>query len=142
MRLLQRCMGNLRKTDSDKLQIIQNRVLKTVLLAESRYSTSAIYNRLSLDTLEKRRYKQLLHVMYKIPDGMFPEYVLQKFEEHITNYFLRNSVKKFMLCKVKTEVGKRTFSFRGVQCWNRLTYDLKCKLSLSSFKRALDVYLL
>ena len=44
--------------------------------------------------------------MYKISNGMLPEYVLQYFEEFVTNYFLRNSMKKFVLCKVKTKVGK------------------------------------
>ena len=124
---------NTKKQNVKKLQILQNRLLKTVMKVETRYSTQLIYENLSLDKLAQRRNKHVLHLMYKIAGQLTPEYLTKKFEFKRSFYDLINTVLNFSLPRINTCFKKKSLSYYGAKLWNELLPEVKCKLT---FKRA------
>ena len=94
--------NNTKKQNIQKVQVLQNRLLKVVLKDENRYPTNLIYGSLSLDTLDQRRTKHVLYLMYKITKKITPDYLTNIFELKTTSYNLRDSFQNCSLPKLNT----------------------------------------
>ena len=95
---------------------------------------------LFLDSLELRRVKTDLYMVFKIVHGL----VDLRFEEFFTlvntPYNLRGHNYKLKLCeKYNRECRKQYFSQRVVQIWNSLENSVVCSNSLTTFKRCIDL---
>ena len=112
--------NNTKKQNIQKLQVLQNRLLKVVLKVENRYPTNLIYGSLSLDTLDQRRTKHVLSLMYKITKKLTPDYLTTIFELKTTSYNLRDSFQNFSLPKLNTCFKKKSLSYYGAKIWNNL----------------------
>ena len=130
--------NNTKKKNTQKLQILQNRLLKTVLCVESRYSTHLIYESLSLDMLDLRRTKHTLCLMYKIVANLTPEYLNSKFELKPSSYHLRNNLQILSLPRLNTCFKKNSLTYHGAKLWNGLQSDFKLKPTYDSFKNYLN----
>ena len=126
--------NNMKKQNIKKLQILQNRLLKTVIRVENRYSTRLLYENLCLDTLVERRKN---HVLYKIADQSTPDYLLSKFNFKYTSYSLRNAPRIFTLPRIKTCFKKKSLSYYGAKLWNELPVETKYKQTYYTFKSSL-----
>ena len=129
--------NNMKKQNIKKLQILQNRLLKTVIRVENRYSTRLLYENLCLDTLVERRKNHVLCIMYKIADQSTPDYLLSKFNFKYTSYSLRNAPRIFTLPRIKTCFKKKSLSYYGAKLWNELPVETKYKQTYYTFKSSL-----
>ena len=118
--------GSIGKGYARKLQILQNRALRSVMSVNWTVSSDTVYNTLKVDKLEDRRIKRVLHFMYKIVYDMIPQTVRRHFVFKRYNYSLR-----------RTEFKRRSISYYGTKLWNNIMDEIKI-MSLSHFKRRLD----
>ena len=89
---------------------------------------------LKVDNLSDRRYKHVLHMMYKIAYEMTPGEFLKYFAPKEYHYGLRNARKCFEIPKPLTNFKKRSLSYRGITNWNKIPIKIK-EMSYSTFKK-------
>ena len=78
-------------------------------------------------------------MMYKCMNDLAPNYLCKCFNHFDSNIYntRQRSDKILKLPKCKTSLYSKSFIFRGTKLWNSLDHDLKCCISLSTFKRKL-----
>ena len=97
----------------EKLQILQNRALRTVLKVEPRSSSTQLYISLKLDNIQTRFQKREAVTMHKIFDSNAPKYLLDRFHTLNVTYNIRGSGRDFSLPKARTNFIHRSLSYRG-----------------------------
>ena len=80
-----------------KLQILQNRALRTAMGVDWTVSSERVYNILKVDRLEDRRIKRVLQFMYKVVHDMVPHSISLHFVFKMYNYNLRQTVHNIVL---------------------------------------------
>ena len=121
--------GECSVTLCDKLQKLQNRAARVI--TRSGYDVSAKHLLISLrqDNLTKRRKKLKATLMFKILNGLAPDYLQDLFSIRTTKYNVRTLEMKLNLPKPNTNCLKRSFSYSAASLWNNLrtieqfTYD-------------------
>ena len=130
--------GECSVTLCDKLQKLQNRAARVI--TRSGYDVSAKHLLISLrqDNLTKRRKKLKATLMFKILNGLAPDYLQDLFSIRTTKYNVRNLEMKLNLLKPNTNYLKRSFSYSAASLWNNLPKNLRTIESLRSFKREVN----
>ena len=129
--------GNTGKRNCDKLQVLQNRSLRITMSVDSMYSTKALYEYLKLDRLNVRRSKHLALSVFRAVRLLGPSCISELFIIRDAIYNTRSGNTQIKLTKPKTNYGKRKFSYKGAQLWNRLESSVT-SMSLDAFKRYLN----
>ena len=98
-----------------KVQKLQNRAFR--IITRENYTTRSvdILKTLGIPNLEKRRMQQLAIFMYKVKNGLVPDYLCDLFTNvsDIHNYDTRQSGADLILPKPKTNSMKNAFAYRG-----------------------------
>ena len=129
--------GECSVTLCDKLQKLQNRAARVI--TRSGYDLSAKHLiSLRQDNLTKRRKKLKATLMFKILNGLAPDYLQDLFSIRTTKYNVRNLEMKLNLLKPNTNYLKRSFSYSAASLWNNLPNNLRTIELLKSFKREVD----
>ena len=129
--------GECSVTLCDKLQKLQNRAARVT--TRSGYDVSAKHLiSLCQDNLTKRRKKLKATLMFKILNGLAPDYLEDLFAIRTTKYKVRNLEMKLNLPKLNTNYLKRSFSYSVASIWNNLPNNLRTIESLRSFKREVN----
>ena len=68
--------------------------------------------------------------MYKCINNLAPAYLCNFFALRTLNYYFRNTKKKLMLPKPRTDYLKRSFSYSSVLLWNNLPEEIRPSNSL------------
>ena len=81
--------------------------------------------------------------VYKCLHGLSPEYMQLMFTKLSVNNsrYLRNTDTDIRIPRFTTSYGQRSFSYRGVTVWNKLSNELKNAPSLVTFKNSLKHFL-
>ena len=79
-----------RKCDSDKLEKLNERALRTVFQDESS-SYETLLNQASKTTLHNRRVQDIAILIYKALHNQSPQYIEKLFKLRISNYNLRGT---------------------------------------------------
>ena len=121
---------------SEKLEKLQNRVIRVI--TKSSYDTSSrfLLNSLAWDNLSVRRAKQKANLMYKYNNTLTPAYLCNLFVPRTPNSDFRNAKKTLLLPKPRTDYLKRSFSYSGAILWNNLPEDIRISNSTGFFKRS------
>lgn len=90
------------------------------------------------DNLTKHRKKPKAIFMFKILNGLAPDYLQDLFSIRTTKYNVRNLEMKLNLPKPNTNYLKRSFSYSAASLWNNLPKNLRTIESLRSFKREVN----
>ena len=95
-------------------------------------------------TIYQRVEYQTVLMVYKSLHGLTPSYISDLFHTSGENYgySLRNSHINLHLPKPRTNMMKRSFSYKGAQLWNSLPIELHESQSLNGFKYKCKQYLL
>ena len=90
---------------------------------------------LQWDTLGVRREQHTAIMMHKILHSRAPEYLTEEINvvRDGTAYSLRDSIYNLALQKPRTEILKKSLSYRGAKLWNSLPNKMKSEESLESF---------
>ena len=131
--------GSASKYLTERLQKLQNRAGRLILHIHrtSHTSNSEIHNALDWNTLNDRRNKHLLIYMFKSLNRMTPSYISDRFKTSTHRYNLRFG-DRICTPKPRTESLKRTFQYRGAQCYNTLPATTRSATTLNAFRNQLD----
>ena len=120
-----------------KLQILQNRAMRTVLQCEFRTPIQEMLSNLGWLNVEQRLKFNALLMIFKIKNNLYPIY-LQRNVSFITNSFynLRN-IGDFRLPLYRRTGTQNNLLYKGVQLFNNLPTNLKTERNLNIFKSLL-----
>ena len=76
--------------------------------------------------------------MFKILNGLAPDYLQDLFSIRTTKYNVRNLEMKLNLAKPNTNYLKKSFSYSAASLWNNLPNNLRTIESVRSFKKEVN----
>ena len=119
-----------------KMQKLQVRALRFVLRdLISDYET--LLSKGGVDSFRISSLKTMAVEIYKILNGMDPEYLSPIFSKSTTPYNLRDDNKLIQPLKRTTTYGIKSLAYYGTHLWNLLPHDIKGSLTLNNFKTLL-----
>lgn len=125
--------------ESHKLEQIQRRAAIICTGAYRRTSYQSLLSELSWETLESRRHKAKLILLFKINNNLTPSYLkdlIPPLVQETTTYNLRNR-SQFRLPQTRTSYRQQSFIPATLRMWNSLDPALKQCKTLTSFKSKL-----
>lgn len=125
----------------NKLQRLQNRAIRVILRC-SRYSnTEMMYEALHLMNVRQRLVFNTLKLVFKIKNGMVPEYVSERVTANmaIHNFNLRDN-SDFRLPLYKKTCTQRMLLYDGLKRFNGLPKQLKSEVNENRFINELKNY--
>lgn len=92
--------------------------------------------------LDRQRLFDKSIMMYKIVNGMVPDYLSSHFvfRSDTLTYNLRESDSSLAIPRPRTNYCKRSLSYSGAVLWNGLSLDMCQSLSPNAFKSELKNY--
>ena len=135
--------GQCNKTLLDRLYRLQKRVARMVL-DDYEINENDLFKCLKWLTIYQRVEYQTVLMVYKSLHGLTPSYISDLFHTSGENYrySLRNSHINLHLPKPRTNMMKRSFSYKGAYLWNSLPIEVRESQSLNGFKYKCKQYLL
>ena len=135
------CCG---ETLLDKLQKLQNRAARIVTNSCYHASSLPLIGSLGWLTITEMIEFETATTVCKSLHGLAPEYMRQMFTKLFenTSRSLRNTNTDLRIPRFfATSYGQRSFSYRGVTVWNKLSTEIKNAPSLATFKNLLKQFL-
>ena len=124
----------------DKLQKLQNRAARIVTNSSYDASSFSLIGSLGWLTILKEMIEfETATTVYKPLHGLAPEYMqlmCAKLSENNSRSLL-NTDTDLKIPRFATSYGQRSFSYRGVTVWNKLSTEIKNAPSLATFKNLL-----
>ena len=131
-----------------RLQVLHNRLARTILSADIRTPINDMMNLLHWTKLSNRWKSQILIILFKCLKDISPTYLSSNFEfvHNYHNHTTRNhSSNTLIIPKINSNSGMRTFLFRSGHLWNNLSpficIDLE-NMSLGQFKSYISTVLI
>ena len=130
--------GNTTSQNLDRIQVLQNKLMKVLTKRNRRYSTNALHNDLNILKVED---------IYRFTTSQFTYKCINKeHPEKFHNYFVRRStihdhstrqINDIDLPHIHAELGRSTTKYTGGSIWNDLDKDITDCKTLYTFKRRL-----
>ena len=123
----------------EKIQVLQNQLLKVLTGKPYRYGTNKLHNDLKLIKVEDLYKQEILTFVhnfqnYKLP-LVFNNYFTRFSNIHNINTRYRNT--NFIIPRVASRLGSTSISFEGAILWNNLENKLKEIETVKSFRKSL-----
>ncbi len=115
----------------NKLQLIQNSACRTVLRCSKREPRDNMHKELGLLKLNERRE---LHLSMDCHKAVHTNNSMTRYFNVGAARTTRSGETRILIPNYKTNMGRRAFSFRGPNHWDKLPAQLKCKTTPDSFK--------
>ena len=123
----------------NKVQVLQNKLLKVLTANEMRYSTNKLHNDLHILKVKDIHHQEITSFVQRYLNDELPdifEGYFRKFSE-VHQYNTRGREKSLMLPPYKSDVGKNTVKYRGSSAWNEISSEMKSIMIPKSFRRAI-----
>ena len=124
----------------DMIEKIQERALRFVL-RDQVSSYDVLLEKAGYESFRIHAVKLLLVEMFKIFNGLSPEYLSDIFEKSDNPYCMRDKNKLIQPLKRTTTYGLRSFEYYGSHVWNMLPVHFKSCESISEFKNSIKRWL-
>lgn len=128
-------------TESKKqLDAVHIEAARIITGATKLCSLEKLFADLGWDSLQERRNKHKLMILYKIINGLTPQYlqdIMPPLVQETTSYNLRNS-DDIRNPRANTNLFFNSFFPSTIRAWNNLSDDIKNSTSVSSFKYHLN----
>ena len=122
-----------RASDSRKLERVQERALRAIY-CDSNSTYPNLLQRAKLATLYNRRLQDIAILMYKIKNGLCPNYLYRLFIFRSNQYNLRNN--DFVVPRVNTTgYGKHSVRYLGPVLWSKIDRKFRELKTLYEFKK-------
>ena len=103
----------------DKLELLNKQVLR-VVLNDTKSPYEALFTKLGTTSLEDRRLRDMLVLVYKCVNGLAPSYLSLRLIERTSGYGLRGA-RKLVLPKPRTTThGSNSFTYSATNPWKSL----------------------
>ena len=124
---------NMGKSNTYKLQKVQNAAARLVARKRKRESISAVRKDLHWLDVESRVMFKLLLLVYKCINGVCSANLTKKLKYKKYNCRPEDYL-KLETTKVSTKYGRRTFGYAGPRLWNALPLKIRMEEEIGSFK--------
>ena len=120
----------------NRLQIIQNKLLKVLLKKSFRYSTNLLHKDLSLLQVGDIIVQEILAFVFNYFKGNLPIVFNNFFQHRFTIEDILSGVSRLRIAvpKVHTELGKNTIKFIGSTLFNKYADQFDLDITIKSFK--------
>jgi len=134
---------NLPDTSLNRLQLVQNSLARAVVpTAKRNHHITPILASLHWLPIKQRIDYKIATITYKTLLNRQPSYLLDLLHPYTPSRILRSSSTNLLTVpNIKTEIGRRSFSFAAPTIWNNLPFALRDSDSLSTFRSQLKTHL-
>ena len=129
--------GFAKQENMDKVQVLQNKLLKVLLEKEWRYSTNKLHNDINILQVEDLFSQEISTFVCNYFRGNLPGAFSDYFQTFDHRYDTREKTTRLKLPKCRTELGKKTVKFTGCIIWNDLSQEQKSIKNPKSFRKAI-----
>jgi hypothetical protein len=130
--------GTVCQTQSNRLQVLQNRAAKILTGTSWMDSSTEARNKLGWKNLHDRYKFHHDITMYKIINNLVPMYLSERFTIKHNPYNVRSSMQLYIPFP-RLEYKKRSISYSGAISWNSLDTHVKNANSVNDFKNKYNV---
>ena len=135
--------GTAAKYHKDKLQILQNKIVKSMLWPRQKESLGLFYKDLKLLNIEDLFILETAKLMHDIRYGYNPPAFDQLIPIATHTHSTRHRQNAhFDLMRPRTELGKKSIRYTGVKCWTNISHDQKDMLRRKRFTSSLKQHLI
>ena len=127
------CFGNSCNKQTQRLQIIQNKLLKLALKRDPRTSTNSLHGELHILKVCDISTVKILLLVNNILLGICPDHLNNYFQLRETNYDLRFN--KLTVVRTRTKLASLGIYVRGANLWNNFSENLKKYRYQKNFKK-------
>ena len=119
-------------------QKVQNTAARITLRAPRVEHTSPLLRSLHWLPVQKRIKQEVCSICYTTLTGASPKYMSERVNVYTPSRCLRSSDSRTLTnpCVRTKTCGQHSFAYQGPATWNDLKFDLRHKVSLSTFKIA------
>ena len=131
------------KTQSDRLQKLQNRAARVIMSMSNDIDQSTALQTLGWEPLYIMRRKTKAKLMYKVLNKMAPEPLTKLFtyKNEITNHKLRNISTSLCVPQPRTNSMKNSFMYDGAHLWNSIPNEVRECKTLSLFRNKIATHI-
>ena len=129
------------KKSINRLQAIQNRAAKLILLKSKHDSSTEALKALHWLPIAKRIEFKILCQVYKCLNSSAPSYLTNLLEYRVSTYGTRSISNNDLKVPKVSRLGDRAFGFAGPWLWNKLPRSIRASSSFEQFKKQLKTHL-
>ena len=129
--------GQTSQANLDKIQILQNQLLKVLSCKRYRYPTNKLHNELSILKFEDMVKQEILSFMYNYIHGKLPK-VFNNYFQHrseLNEMITELRKRRFIIPINNYDVGKSTIQTVGVKLFNEEAPLLKLEMSINTYRK-------
>ena len=125
------------KVQTNKIEDANHYILRTLTGHGKSLSYQELLNICKLDTLECRKKRQYLILLFKCIRNIGPRYIRDFFSIRETSYNLRGNGVNLCVPKFNLNFMRNSFTYKCAQLWKKLPEDVKLADSVNIFKSKL-----
>ena len=123
----------------NRLQVLQNRALRSVLQVDNRFNRATLYNTLEIDQLKERWEKQCILLVYKLVNNLAPPSLSSRIHLKSREYMLRNMTCQIELPRPHTNFLRKSPLYSASKLFNNLPANIRSENNLTAFVRFLSL---
>ena len=128
--------GFAKKENMDKVQILQNKLLKVILEKDRRTPTNELHKTLDILQVKDIFLQEISTFVCNYFQGNLPEGFSEYFTTMNHPQGTRGNLKRLVPPLCRTDLGQKTVKFLGSKTWNDLSPELKAISNPKAFKKA------
>ena len=121
------------------MEKIEERALRFVL-KDSQSSYEEMLGYLKVDSIPMNGLQKLSIEIYKLLNGLSPDYLSVMFERSKKTYGVRDNNKLIQPIKKSSNNGLKSFQYFGAHVWNILPTEINNSLSIYEFKNLIKLW--
>ena len=119
-------------SDRRKLERVQERALRVIFNSKTD-TCDVLLSRAELPYLYNRQLQDIVILMFKVKNGLAPDYIMELFRNSNKGYSLRNA--DFDLPRLSSvRYGKHSIRYLGPYLWSRLSAVDRKRLTIGNFR--------
>ena len=117
--------GFTNKANMDKVQVLQNKLLKVILEKTRRHPTAKLHTEVNVLKVKDIFYQEISSFVNKYLRRALPLVFTDYFQFVNHSYGTRGNLSSLKSPLCRTEIGKKTVRFKGCEVWNNLSHEQK-----------------
>ena len=130
--------GQTSQENINKIQILQNKLMKVLTKKNYRFSTNCLHNELDIIKVNDIINQEIVtfvhgYVNHKLP-SVFDNYFIHR--HSIETYLNEDRKVRFITPRHHTNIGADAINVKGAQLWNGLTFNINPNVTTKTFRKA------
>ena len=132
--------GQTTNENLNKIQTLQNKLLKVLYYKSYRYSTNNLHNELSILKYNDLINQETLSFVYKYVHSELPSVFSGYFSHRheLVEMIEEQRKRRFTLPRYKTDMGKSTIQYVGSKIFNEKAPLLKLNISINTYRKHIN----